>query len=156
MHHQYKVRARGHAVALLHRCIAVHTLFKRAQVLVALAVKCDLDNRCEPVARDVSEFLKVEQRHFTFNQPCISQALDAAQAGGWRDVSQLCQCLIAQAGIGLQRVQQFDVRTVYVNLFHLVNINEIKIYLIEIKKFDYKKSRIIDKLKNRKAVASHY
>jgi hypothetical protein len=37
-----------------------------------------------------------------------------------------------------------------------VNINEIKNYKNQDEKFDYKKSRIIDKLKNRKAVASHY
>jgi hypothetical protein len=126
VHHQHEVRPRRDAVALLHGLVVHHARLKRFLLLGALALQRDLDQRRQPVAGDGGQLVDVEQRDVALHQPRIAQALDAAQTGGRRDVHPLGQGLVAQRGIGLQAVQQFEVRLIKRYLFHKLTLNEIK------------------------------
>ena len=85
MHQQNKIRAGGHAVALLHGVVSVHARFKRVEVFSALPVQCDFNNRRQPVTDDYSELVGAEQRDLALDQAGITKAFDPAQAGRRRD-----------------------------------------------------------------------
>ena len=91
MHHQHKVRPGRYAPALLHGVVGHGAGFERVELLGALAVQRHLDDAGQPVALQRGQPVGLQDGHLALDQPRILQALDAAQAGGGRDVDLLGQ-----------------------------------------------------------------
>ena len=109
MDDEHEVRPRRDAVALLHGRVGGDALLEGRLRLFALAFQRDLDDGREPMAQQGRELVHAEDGHLLFHQPAVHQALDAAQAGGRRDVGTRRQGLVAQAGVLLQGVEQQQV-----------------------------------------------
>jgi acetyltransferase-like isoleucine patch superfamily enzyme len=105
VHDQHEVRPWRDAVALLHRRVG-DALLEGVQLLGALAVERNLHHRAQAVPQNGREAVGVQDRDLALDQPGIPQPLDAPQAGGRRHMHPCRQGQVAEAGVGLQGVQQ--------------------------------------------------
>jgi hypothetical protein len=69
-----------------------------------------------------------EHGHLPLDPAAVDQPLDAAQAGGGRDIDLVGQRHIADAGIVLQGVQQHQVDCIEFFGFHELDFIEIKFH----------------------------
>ena len=91
-HHQHEVRARRHAITLLHAGVGRRALLEGGQMLGALAVQRDLDDRAQAVAQPLVR----QQRHAALDHAGLHQPAHAAQCGGRRHVRGGGQVLVGQ------------------------------------------------------------
>jgi len=109
LHDQHEVGAGRDAPALLHGIVGHSAGFKGVEVFAALLVQRHLHQCREAVPQCGAQLVAVEHRDLPLDPAALDQALDAAQAGGRRDVDLLGQRHIAHAGVTLQVVQQLEV-----------------------------------------------
>ena len=118
LYDQHEVGAGRDAPALLHGIVGHGAGFKGVQVFAALTVQRHFHQRGQAVAQRGAQLVTVEHRDLPLDPAAIDQALDAAQAGGRRDVDLFGQRHIAHAGVTLQAVQQLEVDGIKYALFH--------------------------------------
>ena len=109
LHHQHEVRARGDSPALLHLGIGHHMGLKSVQRLLRLHVQAHLDQRAHAPAQCLGHAVRREDGHLFFDHPLVAQALEPAVTGGRREVGQISQGLVGQAGVVLQQREQTQV-----------------------------------------------
>jgi hypothetical protein len=118
-HHQHKVRPGAHSVALLHGGVGHGLCLERIQVLLPLAVQADFQQGRQAMAQHAGQPVGLQQRHLFFDDACLFQPADAAQAGGGGNTRQRRQHVVGTTGIALQLVQQPEVCAVNDEIVHV-------------------------------------
>ena len=109
LHHQQEIGARGYAPTLLNCGLLNGAIFKRLQQLFTLFVQADFNQCRDPLTHELAQFVRRQDGHLLLNPAFLHQTLGSAQAGGGRNLQFVGQCNVADAGIGLQSAQQFQI-----------------------------------------------
>ncbi|KPJ82249.1 MAG: hypothetical protein AMJ58_01745 [Gammaproteobacteria bacterium SG8_30] len=112
------VRLAGHEVALHDLGDALDRFLESLEVLLVLAMQCDVD---EDIGRE-ADLLGVQEGHVAMDQPCFLQCTDAAQRGRLRQVDALRKLDVRQPSVALEFTQDEAVYTVHdaINLLRRV------------------------------------
>ncbi|MEN9475851.1 MAG: hypothetical protein RIS48_2573 [Pseudomonadota bacterium] len=106
---------------MLHRRVGDDAGLESVELLLALAVQADLDQRGQAMTQHGGQPVGLQQRDLALDHPQLDQAPHPAQAGRGRNTQALGQGLIRARSIALQFGQQPEVELIKNRFFHCMD-----------------------------------